>query len=213
MPQVGAKELCARFADDVDALRTQRPDLELVLLSDGAREMVDLLDNTFNPSTLKGYKPHRLVDFWHAVEKLGKAAAVVYGPEKSHAVLHRWKALLLNNTNARRRILLELYWSGCKEVRVGTERPVRAALTYLASQKTRMNFAAARASGLPIGSGNVEATCKSLVALRMKRPGVRWKTETGQHVLDLRAAGLSDRWSDAISLTFATLPPRVERAA
>jgi hypothetical protein len=77
-------------------------------------------------------------------------------------------------------------------------RPVEAAIRYFRARLERMNYADARRQGLPIGSGNVEATCKSLVTVRMNRPGARWKHPTGDEVLQLRALQLSDRWAPAV---------------
>jgi len=93
---------------------------------------------------------------------------------------------------------------------------VHAALTYLASQNEeadRMNYARARRLGLPLGSGSVEATCKSLFEQRLKRCGARWKNATGEHIVELRALALSDRWCPAIELTLRPLRKAVRPAA
>jgi hypothetical protein len=211
MPGLGASELVDSMMSDVKVLLRKRPGLKVALLCDGAKELVDLLDRTFNRESL-GVEVTRLVDFWHVAEKLGAAAVVIFGAQAS-GVLHRWKALLLNSDGARGRILGELYSSGKRNVRVGDERPVQAAITYLHNQGDRMGFAAARAAGLPIGSGNVEATCKSLIGQRLVRSGARWKETTGQHVIDLRALALSNRFDAALDFTLAALVSHVMRAA
>ena len=58
-----------------------------------------------------------------------------------------------------------------------------------------------------------EATCKSLVQVRMCRSGARWRPDTAQALLSLRALALSDRWDSAITLTLAPLRREVRRAA
>jgi hypothetical protein len=210
MPALGAKELLDSMLADTRVLLTKRK-LEVVLLCDGAKELVDLLDGVFNTDSL-GCIAHRLVDFWHVAEKLGAAASVIFGA-RSSAVIQRWKALLLNSEGAKNHILRELDASGMRDVRIGDECPVHAAITYLQNQGERMGYVAARKLGLPIGSGNVEATCKSLIGQRLVRTGARWKEDTGQHVIDLRALALSERFDAALDLTVAPLVRHVSRAA
>ena len=87
------------------------------------------------------------------------------------------------------------------------------AITYLDNNLERMNYAGALRQKLPIGSGNVEATCKTLFAVRMKRAGSRWKTDTGEHVVRLRAVALSDYWDDAMARLHAKRRVAIRRAA
>jgi hypothetical protein len=215
MPQGDAESLCMGMADDVVAILAQRPDLKVVLLCDGAKEMWNLLDAQFTttPFDLNKYVVTRLIDFWHAVEKLAPAANVIAGDAGAKPLLARWKMLLKNASSARVTILAELVASGCEDVRVGKDKPVHDAITYLTNNDQRMDYAAARRRHLPIGSGSVEATCKSLVNIRMKRPGARWKTRTGEHLIQLRALALSDRWDAAMDIVLSQPRVRIHAAA
>jgi hypothetical protein len=211
MPQGDAEELARRMAQDVQVLLAQRP-LKVVVLSDGAPEMMRLLDQALAAHTPAASQVVRLVDFWHLMEKLGRAAVLIHGAQGS-MVVERWKLALLNRPGAIWQVVTELHQSDQRPVRVGDSQPVHEAITYVENHGERMEYAQARQHGLPIGSGNVEATCKALVALRMKKPGARWKEPSGQHVLDLRALALSDRWQPAMVLTLAPLRAQVCAAA
>lgn len=206
MPDGDPHALCEGLASDVLAIMRKRRGLTVTLLCDGAPEMWNLLDEAFDAESFHGITLHRLIDFWHVVEKLSAAAPVLVAKVDVSSLLARWKLALLNRSRTREVILQELIESGREHVRVGEDRPVHDAITYLTNNAARMDYARARRERRPIGSGNVEATCKSLVGVRMKRPGARWKTDTGEHILHLRALGLSDRWSDAMDLTLR--PPR-----
>jgi hypothetical protein len=213
MPKGDAVGLCEGLASDVDMMRKQRPDLKVTLLCDGAPEMWDLLDEQLNKVTLQT-EVVRLVDMWHLVEKLGKAARLMFGEnEGAEREVTRWKLRLLNDSDAADAIKAELMASPKRSIRAGAERPIQEAITYIENHRDRMDYAAARRQGRPVGSGAVEATCKSLVSVRMKRAGSRWKEFTGEDILQLRALGLSDRWDDAMRFTLAPLRTAVQRAA
>jgi hypothetical protein len=212
MPQGEVEKLCQTLAADVCTVLGKRPDLSVTLLADGAPELWGLLEGSLTRQRL-GVPVHRLVDLWHLIEKLGSAARLIYGAAQGGVVLRGWRLRLLNRSGSIAEILQELHGSGKAEVAVGTSRPVHEAITSLENHRERMNYAAARRRGLPVGRGNVEATCKSLVALRMKRPGARWKEGTGEHLLNLRALALSDRWETAMALTLRPLRKAVRLAA
>lgn len=213
MPHGDMIGLRDRLVADVATLVSKRSDVRIQLLCDGAPEMWNLLEEGFTAETFGG-EIDRLVDLHHLMEKLGTAARVIQGPDASGNKLREWKLNLLNRSRAAEGILEELVASGLDEG-PGDGHPVHAAITYLQSHSQdadRMNYARARRLGLALASGNVEATCKSLFEIRLKRCGSRWKDETGQHIVQLRALALSDRWGPAIELVLRPLRMAVRAA-
>lgn len=209
MPDDGCESLLHGVAGDVNELLLKRPRLKLVLLSDGAHDLVAHLATEVASRVKRDVT--QVVDFWHLVEKLAAAAPLLHGNAERR--LAGWRLRLLNEKHAARAILNELKASDREHRRVGDTQPVHEAITYLEHHHTRMNYAEVRAAGLPIGSGNTEATCKTLVQVRMKRAGSRWNTTTGRHVLQLRALATSDRWDHAMKLTLQPLRKSVRLAA
>src|SRR5580704_7322453 len=212
MPEGDVEGLRDRLVADAATLRSKRPDLKLELLCDGAPEMWNLLEDGFIPRF--GNDLYRLVDLHHLMEKLGAAARVIDDPAAAGERLRGWKMSLLKRAHAATDILKELTASG-RDEGVGTDHPVHAAITYIQTHSVdadRMNYARARRLGLALGSGNVEATCKSLFETRMKRCGARSKEETGQHIVQLRALALSHRWGPAIELILRPLRKPVRAA-
>ena len=67
-----------------------------------------------------------------------------------------------------------------------------------------MSYAALRKRGLPIGSGVIEAACKTVVGQRLKLSGMRWGDDGAQAILTPRGWVQSDRFDEAMCLLAAT---------
>ena len=87
-------------------------------------------------------------------------------------------------------------------------------VTFFRNNRFRMEYKRFRDNGLPIGSGVVEAACKSIVKCRLCRSGMRWTRRGGQTILTLRALVKSERW-DAFWMQYKKvyLPKSLQNAA
>jgi hypothetical protein len=73
-------------------------------------------------------------------------------------------------------------------------RELQTALGYFEHNSHRMRYAHFKSLGMFIGSGAVEAGCKSIVAQRCKLSGMRWTTPGATGILTLRCLEASNRW-------------------
>lgn len=160
----------------------------VVLIGDGARWIWDRIAPVVEPT-------YQIVDWYHAMEHIWSCGRVLHG-EGSRETTAWVKAIetLLWDGNVR------AIQSQLQSARDRTRSPekreaLQGLMTYLKNQDDRLAYDKFRAAGLDIGSGPVEAACKSLVAVRAKRPGMQWTKAGVQSTLSLRAVYLSNDWS------------------
>jgi len=202
MPEPHKATLKRTLILDVTAALSKRPDLRVVKLADGAN------DNwTFLSSILPGGV--EIIDFFHAAEHLNGALASVYGDGTVEA-RKRFEALrfvLREEPEGVEKVIRSLNYLRKQHPhskRVTTE------LAYFRKHRERMRYQRFAADGLPIGSGVVEAACKTLVTQRMKQSGMRWGEDGGQAVLTVRGWTQSgDRFDRAWALLAATYQAEV----
>jgi len=75
-------------------------------------------------------------------------------------------------------------------------RLVRNQVDYFARNAKRMRYPAFRAQGLFVGSGVVEAGCKTVIGNRLKRSGMFWTVRGANSIIALRCSRLSRRFED-----------------
>jgi hypothetical protein len=189
MPEPNKATLKEQLTAEVMGALIQRPDLRVVKVADGAPDNWSYLGETL-PFGVE------VLDFYHATEHLGAALGAAYG-EGTPAYQERVETL---------RTVLRDDPQGVDKVmgalsRLRTRYPRRQALhkalAYFREHRHRMPYAHLRAQHLPIGSGVVEAACKTLVSQRLKRSGMRWRMTGGQAILTFRALCQSERFERA----------------
>jgi hypothetical protein len=193
MPEAGMDTLFDQQSCAVWQLRRERDFSEVVVVCDGKQALWKTIeqDPFYSNAT-------QILDFFHAAEHLSRAAEAIFGKKNDKA--NRWyakyKARLLEDDGGLESLLRSRQYYR-RQLRSSSERRriVDRVIRYFGRNRDRMRYAEFRARGLPIGSGVVEAACKTIVGARLKRSGMRWTQEGGQHVLNLRTRARSGEWS------------------
>jgi hypothetical protein len=163
-----------------------------VLLNDGHRVIWNYIDNN---ERFDDYE--KLVDFYHASEHLSKAAEAIFGKKSKtgDGWYHKWYDKLRNEDHATKAVLRSMdYYAKTLKIPKTRLKDLEKEQTFFRRNHHRMNYADFLRRGLPIGSGPVEAACKSVVKNRMCRSGMRWSRKGGQKILNLRVFAKADRW-------------------
>jgi hypothetical protein len=150
----------------------------------------------------------RVVDFYHAMERVWTMSKALFGrDERAGAAWARRMGKLLKKPSGVSRVL---HAAAAMASRRGMSKPRQAdfakAYAYLRTRTKWMRYHDYKRVGIPIGSGVTEAACKTVVAQRLKLSGMRWKKPGAQVILDLRAELLSGTWEAANETILATHP-------
>lgn len=181
---------------EVEHALKQRPELTLIKVADGAKDNWSFLDKTLATGT-------SVLDFYHAAEHLKKAFEVIYGIKSLQASAHfaKYRHILRHEKQGVQKIIAHLRYQ-CKKY--PKKETLKTELNYFKNNRHRCNYAVLADANLPIGSGIVEATCKTLVSQRLKRSGMCWKMQGGQAILTFRGLLLSQLFDEGWDLLKAT---------
>jgi hypothetical protein len=177
---------------------------KVLFVADGARWIWNRVEAMLRRLGVNPEQVNELVDFYHAVEHLGKIAALQ----------RRWTASERQAWIGRQR--RRLLKGGIEEVQAAIDtacgsRPGKALKRerdYFKRHggKGRLDYARVAALKLPIGSGAIESAIRRVVNLRLKGPTIYWHKTSAEAVLLLRSYYKAGRWNhlEKQALTTAT---------
>jgi hypothetical protein len=199
----GPARLLARLKADLVRTLGQNPELNIGVVQDGAPEMwnlmrgmLDSIPHLARPRQMGTPRHWReTIDRYHVMEKLSQVLALLLPDnEKRRAAIHAsWDADLDRRATAIRHIDRWIQANSRKASQYVRNEIHRILGNYFLCPE-QFRYASLRALGLQQGSGVTEGACKSLITMRAKRSGQRWRPAGIGAVLAVRSLLDSDRF-------------------
>jgi hypothetical protein len=187
---VGAIESAEEFGKRIYAeavrrelLRAQR----VVILGDAARWIHGLAEEYF-PGAIQ------IVDLYHAREHVSNLCRLLFNP--SETLVLRWRTRWWTTLDEGKveKIIAQAQSNLPRDKE--TKEKAEKEINFLNENKERMRYADFRAQGLFVGSGVVEAGCKTIIGQRLKQSGMEWSVRGANAIIALRCLILSGRWEE-----------------
>jgi hypothetical protein len=157
---------------------------QVVLLIDGAEGLANMGRLCFKDAV-------QIVDFFHALDHAGQVLVPLLG-SKEHPDYaprrHAWAQRLLADEVAT--LVAE---TRQEALGLGRAAAVEAGLGYFVRNVARMQYGTFRHQGFFIGSGVIEAGCKTVIGTRCKQSGMFWSVTGAENILAFRCIHASRR--------------------
>ncbi len=171
---------------------------KIVFIADGARWIWNRVSTLIGSLKYTPKKVYELVDFYHAVEHLAKAADLRKGwtSSKKRRWVKKQRHLLIKGHVTQVVDSLNELCRGRHSKKLATER------NYFVLNQHRMCYQTLKEQNLPIGSGAIESAVRRVVNLRLKGASIYWLETTAEAMLFLRSYYKAGRWNSLKSLVF-----------
>ena len=187
---VGAIETAEPFGRRIYAEAVRRGLLnaeKVVVLGDGAEWIKNLAELHF-PEAIQ------IVDLYHTREHVSKLCKILFAINPDEIDKHRiewWDHL---DHGKIEEIAEEARQNRPDDPEKNEE--VEKEIAYLIKNKERMRYDKFRAQGLFVGSGVVEAGCKTVIGKRLKQSGMEWSVRGANAIISLRCIFVSGRFEE-----------------
>lgn len=202
MPERAKVTLRSSMELELAVILEARPDVRVAALADGAAENWAYFAQMYQELGLRKDQVVEILDFYHAVAHVKRALDAFYGEanDKGKAMFEECRLWLREYDDGVERVIRALRYRA-NQASANKCKAIEREISFLKKRKDRMRYKRYLNAKLPIGTGVIEATCKTLATERMKRSGMSWLNDGGQAILTLRSLVQSeDRWGRAWEL-------------
>jgi hypothetical protein len=201
-PELGQQQMTERLTALLQEVlrRWEGPLPRLTYVTDAGENETQyyrrLLRNMAHPRTGEKLPWVRIVDYYHAAQRIWALAETLFGKEnRSGRAWARRMCRVLKKPGGPFRVLHSAAALRARRKLSKSRAPdFRKAYQYLRRRTKLMQYHEYKRLNLPIGSGVTEAACKTIVTQRLKLSGMRWMKQGAQTILNLRVALLSGIW-------------------
>lgn len=167
---------------------------ELEIVGDGALWIWERIPCLIETVGIPKERVTEVVDWYHAIEKLGKVADIPRWSERDkRGWLARAKDHLYNGDIDGVMALFDEIAKGRRGNSINQHR------TYFMKNTDRMNYREFRKAKLSLGSGSVESAIRRVINLRMKGCGTFWLRRNAESMILLRSYLKAERLDDFVS--------------
>ena len=187
---VGAIEPCETFGTRIYAEAVRRGLFEakrVVVLGDGAQWVK-------NQAALHFGNAQFIIDFYHASEHVTDLCRALFDRDLKRLNRYRDRWVDALEQGDIEGLIEQARGFLPKDPKAGKD--ARTQIAYFDKNKQHMRYGEFREQGLFIGSGVIEAGCKTVIGQRLKQSGMEWTVAGANAVIALRCTTLSNRAED-----------------